>query len=110
MHRTSLGSSVCTLVALIALTALVAPGIAAAQTTERVSVNSAEEEGNAASDTTSMSANGRYVAFISEADNLVDGDDNGEADIFVRDRQTGTTVQASVNSDEEGGNDSSDDP
>ena len=107
MHRTSLGPSVC---ALIALTALAAPGIAAAQTTERVSVNSAEVEGNDASDTTAMSADGRFVAFISEADNLVDGDDNGEADIFVRDRQTGTTEQVSVNSDEEGGNDSSDDP
>jgi Tol biopolymer transport system component len=107
MHRRSLGYSVC---ALLALLALVTPGTAAAQVTERVSVDSAEVEGNAASDTTSMSANGRFVAFISEADNLVAGDDNEAADIFVRDRQSGTTQQVSVNSDEEGGNDSSDDP
>jgi Tol biopolymer transport system component len=107
MTHKSLGRSVCLLVALVAL---VAPGAAAAQSTERVSVNSAEEQGNASSDTTSMSADGRYVAFISESDNLVDGDDNGEADIFVRDRQTGTTQQVSVNSSGEGGNDSSDDP
>ena len=107
MHRTSLGPSVC---ALIVLIALAAPGMAAAQTTERVSVNSAEVEGNDASDTTALSADGRFVAFISEADNLVAGDVNGQADIFVRDRQTGTTEQVSVSSDEEGGNDSSDDP
>ena len=107
MHRTSLGHSVC---ALIAFAALAAPGIAVAQTTERVSVNSAEVEGNDASDTTALSADGRFVAFISEADNLVDSDDNGEADIFVRDRQTGTTEQVSVSSSEEGGNSSSDDP
>lgn len=107
MHRTSMVRSVC---ALAALAALAVPGIAAAQTTERVSVDSAEVEANDASDTTAMSADGRFVAFISEADNLVAGDVNGQADIFVRDRQTGTTQQVSVNSDEEGGNDSSDDP
>lgn len=107
MHRTSLGPWVS---AMVALVALAAPGIAVAQTTERVSVNGAEVEGNDASDTTAMSADGRYVAFISEADNLVAGDVNGEADIFVRDRQAGTTAQVSVSSSEEGGNDSSDDP
>ena len=73
MDGTSLGRFV---FVLIVLAALAAPGIAAAQPTERVSVDSAEVEGNDASDTTSMSATGRFVAFISEADNLVDGDDN----------------------------------
>ncbi len=41
-----------------------------------------------------ISADGRYVAFDSEADNLVPGDDNDGAlvrDVFLRDRRTGTT-------------------
>src|SRR5262249_47181236 len=38
---------------------------------------------------------GRYVAFVSEASNLVAGDSNGIADVFVRDLQTGTTTLAS---------------
>ncbi len=39
----------------------------------------------------SVSADGRFVAFASDAANLVEGDDNGLPDIFVRDRLTGTT-------------------
>jgi len=39
-----------------------------------------------------ISADGRYVAFWSSADNLVPGDTNGHADTFLRDRQTGTTI------------------
>jgi Tol biopolymer transport system component len=38
----------------------------------------------------SISADGRYVAFISAARNLVDSDTNGVADVFVRDTCTGT--------------------
>jgi len=45
-----------------------------------------------------VSDNGRYVAFLSDATNLVTGDTNGQADIFVRDRTTGQTIRASVNS------------
>jgi len=37
----------------------------------------------------SMSADGRYVAFTSTASNLVDGDLNGRADVFVKDLATG---------------------
>jgi hypothetical protein len=44
----------------------------------------------------SISGNGRWVAFWSSASNLVAGDTNGRADIFVRDLVTGTTVLASV--------------
>ena len=43
-----------------------------------------------------ISANGRFVAFDSRAPNLVPGDTNDLADVFVRDRQLGTTVRASV--------------
>jgi hypothetical protein len=34
----------------------------------------------------SISSNGRFVAFESRADNLVDSDDNGHNDVFVHDR------------------------
>lgn len=47
----------------------------------------------------SVSADGRYVAFISDALNLVPDDNNGEWDAFVRDRLTGTTERVSVASD-----------
>ncbi|MGH2752964.1 MAG: TolB family protein [Actinomycetota bacterium] len=41
----------------------------------------------------SISANGRYVAFGSEADNLVPGDDNDTSDIFVRDLDRSQTMR-----------------
>src|SRR3954464_482064 len=43
-----------------------------------------------------VSSDGRYVAFTSEASNLVPGDTNGSADVFVRDRVTGMTQRVSV--------------
>jgi hypothetical protein len=66
------------------------------QTTERVSVTSAGTEGNNDSTGPSISADGRFVAFTSDADNLVAGDGNFDVDVFVRDRQTQTTVRSSV--------------
>ncbi len=39
----------------------------------------------------SFSANNRFIAFDSDADNLVAGDDNGKSDVFVRDRKKGKT-------------------
>jgi Tol biopolymer transport system component len=59
--------------------------------TARVSVATDGSQGEGASDTPSISANGRYVAFTSAADNLVRGDTNGLADVFVRDLRTGRT-------------------
>lgn len=44
----------------------------------------------------SVSADGRYVAFTSNASNLVSGDNNRVADIFLRDLQEGTTRRVSV--------------
>src|SRR5207244_2914897 len=67
-------------------------------TTERVSVNSGGAEGDWYSIDCSISADGRYVAFFSGATNLVAGDTNGSADVFVRDRQLGTTERVSVSS------------
>jgi Tol biopolymer transport system component len=62
------------------------------------------------SDPPSLSADGRYVAFISLANNLVSGDTNGWSDIFVHDMQTGATTRVSVDSSGGQGNDSSDSP
>lgn len=65
-------------------------------TTSRVSVASDGEEGDAESWYSAISADGRYVAFESEASNLVAGDTNGAWDVFVHDRQSGTTSRVSV--------------
>lgn len=46
-----------------------------------------------------ISADGRRVAWESEATNLVPGDTNDERDVFVRDLVTGTTTRVSVASD-----------
>ncbi|HUE30371.1 MAG TPA: hypothetical protein VMR79_05815, partial [Verrucomicrobiae bacterium] len=64
--------------------------------TERVSVASDETQGDGASTYPALSADGRFVAFQSDASNLVAGDTNGATDVFVRDRQTGTTERVSV--------------
>ncbi|WP_374031168.1 hypothetical protein [Bdellovibrio bacteriovorus] len=64
--------------------------------TSRVSISSAAVEADGPSYTPSVSGDGRYVAFQSWAGNLVAGDTNSNADIFVHDRQTGSTVRASV--------------
>jgi Tol biopolymer transport system component len=64
-------------------------------TTTRVSKSSAGVAGNGNSFNPSVSSDGRYVAFESLATNLVSGDTNGLNDIFVRDRQTGTTYLVS---------------
>jgi WD40-like Beta Propeller Repeat len=79
-------------------------------TTTRMSVDSAGNQGNGASFHASMSDNGRYVAFQSDATNLVSGDTNGFTDIFVHDRQTGTTERVSVDSGGGEGNGISKDP
>jgi Tol biopolymer transport system component len=42
-----------------------------------------------------LAANGRYVAFVSNASNLVPGDNNGSADVFVRDLLNNTTTLVS---------------
>lgn len=60
--------------------------------------------GNAGSDSCRLNRSGRYVLFASHAGNLVAGDDNGERDLFLRDRQTQATVRlnVSVNADDNG--------
>ena len=67
-------------------------------TTTRVSVDSAGVQGNRNSLETAISGDGRFVAFNSEATNLVTGDTNAQFDVFVHDRQTSTTTRVSVDS------------
>jgi Tol biopolymer transport system component len=64
--------------------------------TERVNVSSTGAQANGTSLALAISADGRYVAFESNAGNLVPGDGNGEWDIFVHDRQTRTTTVESL--------------
>lgn len=65
-------------------------------TTERVSLGPGGVQGTRDSEAPSVSADGRFVAFRSYATNLVPGDTNGQPDVFVRDRQAGTTERVSV--------------
>jgi Tol biopolymer transport system component len=50
----------------------------------------------AGSNSPSISSDGRYVAFLSDASNLVAGDTNGRVDVFVRDLVAHTTLRVSV--------------
>ncbi|MFI6128485.1 TolB family protein [Micromonospora sp. NPDC051141] len=64
-------------------------------TTSRVTLTNGNTQADARSYAPAISADGRFVAFVSEATNVVPGDTNGLADIFLRDRQAGTTVRVS---------------
>jgi Tol biopolymer transport system component len=76
------------------------PTVEAAPSTTRVSVGTGSVQGDDDSGRTSLSTNGRYVAFASEASNLVAGDTNGQVDVFVHDRLLGMTERISVSSAE----------
>jgi Tol biopolymer transport system component len=64
--------------------------------TQLVSLSSAGRQGDKGSFTPSISGDGRWVAFVSDADNLVPGDTNGASDVFLRDRRAKKTVRLSV--------------
>jgi Tol biopolymer transport system component len=75
---------------------------ATAQPSPATVLVSATPEGPAGlgfSDYPSISGDGRFVAFVSDSSDLVDGDTNGVSDVFVRDTELGSTVRASVASD-----------
>jgi len=65
---------------------------------ERVSVASGGSEAAGNSTAPAVTPDGRYVAFTSDAPDLVAGDTNGDADVFVHDRLTGLTERVSVSS------------
>jgi Tol biopolymer transport system component len=69
-----------------------------AGTTERVSVSSTNAVSAKDTNDPAISADGRFVAFVTDASNLVDDDTNRSLDVFVRDRVAGTTERVSVNS------------
>lgn len=69
----------------------------AAQTTTRVSVSSAGDEGDGSSSLVAMSDDGRYILFMSDATNLVPGDTNGAKDLFLHDTLNSTTIR--INTD-----------
>lgn len=69
-----------------------------AGTTTRVSVSSSGGEADGASSQLALSGDGQVVAFVSVATNLVAGDSNEQADVFVHERATGATSRASISS------------
>jgi len=73
-------------------------GVPTPLTTARASIATGGAQGNGAADNPAVSADGRYVAFASAASNLVAGDTNARADVFVRDTVTGTTSRVSITS------------
>jgi Tol biopolymer transport system component len=78
--------------------ALVVVLLAGCAWVQRSSVSSAPAavQGNQPSDEPALGRSGTFVAFSSRASNLVPGDTNGVADIFVRNHKTGTTERVSV--------------
>jgi Tol biopolymer transport system component len=82
---------------ILGATALATPAFAS-PTTVRVSADPAGGPGNGFSDFASVDGSGRYVTFFSTAGNLVPGDINATADIFLRDRVTGATERVDVSS------------
>ena len=77
---------------------------ALAVTLERVSVGPGGVQADADSFLPVISPDGRYVAFGSNATNLVPGDTNGVKDVFLRDRQAGETERVSLGQGDVQGN------
>jgi Tol biopolymer transport system component len=67
---------------------------------DNVNVSSNGQIANAPCRLTGVSANGRYVLFVSAASNLVPGDTNGVTDAFVRDRTLRKTQRVTLTDDE----------
>ena len=87
-------------VALFGLLLAAACAAWAAAPTERISVNSAEVQGNSLSYDPSVSADGRFVSFTSQATNMISVDTNGGGEIFLRDTVAGTTERVSISNNE----------
>jgi Tol biopolymer transport system component len=77
------------------LTGALAPPAVAAPATELVSLTGTGTQANGVSGEPVLSGDGRYVAFVSSATNVVTGDVNGQ-EVFVRDRTDGTTRRVAV--------------
>jgi Tol biopolymer transport system component len=66
------------------------------QVTRRISVGPGGQQANDFSQSPAISADGRFVVFVSSASNLVAEDTNGTWDVFVRDRVAQVTRRVSV--------------
>lgn len=86
------------LVSTLAVVGAVAVPAVAQAGTALISKSSSGAKGNLASSEPSLSGTGRFIAFDSDARNLVDGDTNGVTDCFVRDQASGITERVSVSS------------
>ena len=69
------------------------------KTTKLASISSGGTGGNGHSDRPSISPDGRFVAFASDAGNLVGGDTLGEQDVFIHDRKKGKTKRITIDKD-----------
>src|SRR6185436_15048771 len=67
-----------------------------AQGIARTSLDASGGDADGASTSRSITSDGRYVAFASDATDLVAGDGDGTTDVFLRDLVNGTTTLVSV--------------
>jgi hypothetical protein len=67
--------------------------------TSMVSMGFDGSQANSQSEYPVISADGRYVAFASDATNIVQGDNAGYRDVFEFDRETGKTIRVSISTD-----------
>jgi Tol biopolymer transport system component len=86
-------------VGLVAGVVAAPPSVAATAPVERVTVDQAGGEPDGSSSDPTVSADGRFVAFLSQATDLVSGDGNGVGDVYVRDRLEGRTIRVTVGAD-----------
>src|SRR5262245_11232916 len=100
--------SACFSMSFVLAATLWAGSLARAQTTERVSIGSAREEGSAGSNEASISADGRFVVFTSRALELAPRTmpEIPLSQVFLRDRSSGTTelISVGIDGDEASGN------
>jgi Tol biopolymer transport system component len=99
MGRRTYGGLVLVVAAVGAVLLTLPAGAAGPVPTTRVSVGPNGAQADDYSVASAISGDGRYVAFYSNASNLVPGDTNRARDVFVYDRQTGQTTRVSVASD-----------
>jgi len=78
--------------------------------TTRVSIGPGGAEGNAGSFSPSLNADGSLLAYWSNASNFVPGDSNKVGDVFIFNRNDGSTTRISVGPNDEGGDGMSSDP
>lgn len=68
-------------------------------TTDRISIGWDGSEADGETFAGSISYDGRFIAFAGHATNIVDDDTNQQSDVFLFDRQKGTTERVSLRSD-----------